>query len=121
MSGHDGHLALCEELLGLFNRQRKALVEGRLDEAASLMQERASVIERLKPLMATPPPEAERERLKSVVMQLAAEDAALQTIVGMRMSDLSGRMGALGTSRRFADSLSTGGEAKAVSRLNLKG
>lgn len=115
-----GHLALCEELLGLFDQQRKALVEGRMDEAALLMAERASVIERMKPLTGVPPSDTERERVDAARELLAVRDSELQTIIRMRMNDLSSRMGTIGKTRDYAGSLTTGG-LPATQRLDLKG
>lgn len=114
-----GHVALCEELLGLMSLQRKALIEGQTDVAERLMEARADVLERIKPLVDVPPSPQQRERVRELGQKILRQDAELQTILRMQISSLGSHMGTVGKTRTYAESLSSG-ISKSVPRLNIK-
>lgn len=113
-----GHLPLCEELLGLAESQRKALTEGRPDEAEELLGLRQALLERIKLLDGVPPVESERARLSLVLGRLQELDEEIQMILRMQMNTTAGRMESVARSREFANSASAG-PADKKSKLNI--
>lgn len=94
--------------MGLAESQRKALAEGRPDEAQELLGLRQEVLERIKLLEGIPPVQSERERVSSVLASLQALDDEIQMILRMQMNAMAGRIESVARSREFASAASSG-------------